>query len=56
VCVCVLGVVGVSLAFGLVRGSGVFVVVLPSFDLVSRMPFAQRYRGNATSFITVSSS
>jgi hypothetical protein len=54
--VCGLGAVGVSLTFGLVRGSGTFTVVLPSFPLVSRMSFAQRYRDNVTSFITVSSS
>jgi hypothetical protein len=54
--VCGLGVVGVSLAFGLVRGAGTFAVVLPSFALVSKMPFAQRYRGNATSFRAASSS
>ncbi len=52
----VLGVVGASLAFGLVRGAGAFAAVLPSFALVSRMPFAQRYRGNATSFSAASSS
>ncbi len=54
--VCGLGVVGVSLTFGLVRGSGTFVVVLPSFPLVSRMSFTQQYRDNATSFSAVSSS
>ena len=53
--VCGLGVVGASLVFGLVRGSGAFAAVLPSFGLVSRMPFAQRYRGNATSFSAASS-
>ena len=51
-----LGAVGASLAFGLVRGAGTFAAVLPSFSLVSRMPFAQRYRGNATSFSAASSS
>ncbi len=54
--VCGLGAVDASLAFGLVRGAGAFVVVLPSFVLVSRMSFAQRYRGNATSFSAASSS
>jgi hypothetical protein len=51
-----LGEVGVSLLFGLVRGPGAFVVVVPTFVLVSRIHLAQRYRGNVTSFITVSSS
>ena len=54
--VCGLGAVGASLAFGLVRGTGAFAVVLPSFALVSRIPFAQRYSDNATSFRVVSSS
>ncbi len=53
---CGLGAVGASLAFGLVRGAGAFDVVLPFFVLVSRMPFAQRYRDNVTSFSVVSSS
>ena len=51
-----LGAVGASSIFGLVRGSGVFDVVLPTFVLVSRIHLAQRYRGNTTSFITESSS
>ncbi len=54
--VCGLGAVGASLVFGLVRGAGAFAAVLPSFVLVSRMPFAQRYRGNATSFSAATSS
>jgi hypothetical protein len=54
--VCALGEVGVSLVFGLVRGCGVFGVVIPSFVLVSRMSFAQRYRDYATSFSATSSS
>jgi hypothetical protein len=54
--VCGLGVVDVSLVFGLVRGSGVFSTVIPSFVLVSRIPFVQRYRVNTTSFSTTSSS
>ncbi len=33
--------VGASLVFGLVRRAGAFAAVLPSFALVSRMPFAQ---------------
>ncbi len=37
--VCGLGAVGTSLVFGLVRGSGAFVSVFPSFTVVSRMPF-----------------
>jgi hypothetical protein len=37
--VCGLGAVSTSLAFGLVRGSGAFVPVFPSFTLVSRMSF-----------------
>ncbi len=44
--VCVLGVVGVSSIFGLVRGIGAFVEVLPIFVLVSRMHFTQQYRVN----------
>ena len=35
--VCCLGAVGTSPIFGLVRGAGTFVVVLPTFVLVSRM-------------------
>jgi hypothetical protein len=38
-----LGVVGVSSIFGLVRGSGSFVVVLPTFVLVSRIHLGQQY-------------
>ena len=55
---CGLGAVDASLVFGLVRGAGAFAAVLPlpSFVLVSRMPFAQRYRGNATSFSGATSS
>jgi hypothetical protein len=52
--VCDLGVVGVSLIFGLVRGTGTFVPVLPTF--VSRIQFAQRYRDNVTFFSAASSS
>jgi hypothetical protein len=54
--VCGLGVVGVSLVFGLVRGSGAFAAVLPSFPLVSRMPFAQHNRGFGHFFSATSSS
>ena len=54
--VCGLGAVGASLVFGLVCGAGAFAAVLSFFALVSRMPFAQRYRGNATSFSAASSS
>ncbi len=43
--VCGLGAVVASLVFGLVRGSGSFAAVLPSFALVSRMPFAQHNHG-----------
>ncbi len=54
---CVLGAVGASLVFGLVRGAGPFAAVLPSVVLVSRIHLAQRYRGNiATSFSVASSS
>ncbi len=52
--VCVLGAVGASWVFGLVRGAGAFAAVLPSFVLVSNMPFAHN-RDFATSFSAVSS-
>ncbi len=48
--VCVLGAVGDSLVFGLVRGAGFFTPVFPSFVLVSNMLFAQHNRGFGTSF------
>ncbi len=54
--VCGLGAVSTSLAFGLVRGAGAFSVVLPSLDLVSRMPFAQDNHGFDHFFIATSSS
>ena len=54
--VCGLGVVGVSLVIGLVRGSGAFATVFPSFPLVSRMPFAQHKRVSGHFFSTASSS
>ena len=53
---CGLGTVDASLTFGLVRGVGAFAAVLPSFVLVSEMPFAQHNRGFATSFSAASSS
>jgi hypothetical protein len=46
-----LGPVGISMLFGLIRGTGVFAVVLPTFVLVSRIQFVQRYRGDATSSV-----
>ncbi len=54
--VCGLGAVDASLVFGLVRGTGDFAAVLPSFVLLSKMPFAQHSRGFATSFSAASSS
>ena len=54
--VCDLGAVGASSIFGLVRGSGAFAAVLPSFDLVSRMSFAQHHRGFGHFFSAASSS
>jgi hypothetical protein len=51
-----LGVVSTSLDFGLVRGTGAFAVVLPSFPLVSRMPFTYHNRGFGHFFSAVSSS
>jgi hypothetical protein len=54
--VCGLGAVGASLVFGLVRGTGAFVAVLPSFALVSRMPFAQHNHGFGHFFNATSSS
>ena len=52
--VCDLGTVDTSLIFGLVRGTGFFVVVIPTLVLVSRIQFVQRYRDNVTSFSVVS--
>ncbi len=40
------GAVGDSSIFGLVRGTGTFTSVIPTFVLVSRMQLAQQYRGN----------
>ena len=54
--VCGLGAVGVSPIFELVRRAGAFAAVLPTFVLVSRMQFSQRYRDNSTSFSAASSS
>jgi hypothetical protein len=54
--VCGLGAVSISLPFGLVRGTGTFAAVLPSFVLVSRMPFAQHNRGFGHFFSAASSS
>jgi hypothetical protein len=36
---------GFDIHIGLVRGAGAFAAVLPSFALVSRMPFAQHNHG-----------
>jgi hypothetical protein len=52
---CGLGAVGASLVFGLVRGTGAFATVFPSFVLVSNMSFAQHNRGFGTSFSATSS-
>jgi hypothetical protein len=54
--VCGLGAVSTSLAFVLVRGAGALAAVLPSFALVSRMPFAQHNRGFGHLFSAASSS
>jgi hypothetical protein len=54
--VCGLGTVGASLVFGLVRGSGAFSTVLPSFALVSRMSFAHHNHDFGHFFKTTSSS
>ena len=54
--VCGLGAVGVSPIFGLVRRTGAFTVVLPTFVLVSRMQLAQQYRGNGHFLSAASSS
>jgi hypothetical protein len=51
-----LGAVGVSLVFGLVHGARAFAAVLPSFALVSRMPFTQHNHGFDHSFRSTSSS
>ena len=53
--VCGLGAVGASLVFGLVRGSGTFASVFPSFVLVSNMSFVPHNRGFTTSFSPTSS-
>ncbi len=51
-----LGAVGVSSIFGLVRESGAFAAVLPTFVVVSRMQLAQQYRGNGHFLRAVSTS
>ncbi len=51
-----LGAVSVSLVFGLVRGAGVFAAVIPSFVLVSRMPFVKHNRDFGHFFRAASSS
>ncbi len=51
-----LGAVGVSSIFGLVRRTGAFAVMLPTFVLVSRMYLVQQYRGNGHFLSTASSS
>jgi hypothetical protein len=50
------GVGGQGMTFGLVRGAGAFAAVLPSFTLVSRMPFAQHNHGFGHFFSATSSS
>jgi hypothetical protein len=45
-----------SLIFGLIRGSGAFAVVLPTFVLVSRMQLAQQNRDNVHFLSAASSS
>jgi hypothetical protein len=55
-CVCGSGALGVSSIFGLVRRSGAFDVVLPTFVLVSRIQVAQQYRGNGHFLNSVSPS
>ena len=54
--VCGLGEVVTSLVFGLVRGSRAFATVLPSFALVSRIPFAQHNHDFGHFFNATSSS
>jgi hypothetical protein len=54
--VCDLGAVVVSLIFGLIRGTGSFAAVLPTFVLVSRMQLAQQYRVNGHFLSSASSS
>jgi hypothetical protein len=51
-----LGEVGTSSIFGLVRGTGTFVTVFPTFVLVSRIQFVQQYRGNGHFLSATSSS
>ncbi len=54
--VCDLGVVGDSSIFGLIRGVGAFVVVLPTLVLVSGIQIVERYRGFGHFLTVVSSS
>jgi hypothetical protein len=51
-----LGAVGASPIFGLVRRSGAFVDLFPTFVLVSRMQVAQQYRGHGHFLSAASSS
>ena len=51
----ILGVVGVSSIFGLVRGAGTVTVVFPTFVLVSRMDHVEQYIPD-DHFLSVSSS
>jgi hypothetical protein len=53
--VCDLGTVDVSSTFGLIRGSGTFTEVIPTFVLVSRIHLGKQYRVN-DHFLSVSSS
>jgi hypothetical protein len=51
-----LGAVGTSSIFGLLRRSGTFDEVFPTFVLVSRIQFAKQYRVNVHFLNTASSS
>jgi len=55
-CVCDLCEVGDSSIFGLVRGTGVFTGVLPTFVLVSRIQVEEQYCVNDQFLSAVSSS
>ncbi len=52
---CGLGVVGTSSVFGLVRRTGTFTTVFPTFALVSRIQLSQQHCVNGH-FLSVSSS
>jgi hypothetical protein len=54
--VCDLSEVGDSSIFGLVRGTGTFTGVLPTFVLVSRIQVEEQYCGNDHFLSAVSSS